>query len=421
MVHVLKERNVQTFISYEKFLPNILYHTAFRGVSDIQKRQVFQAARRRILDQTSAGKCARAAQAFQNFRLFFEKCLAENLLPVDVFSVQVHDRLANSPEFNHPDLNSTERDVFVKESLQNYVVERRRAEEEKETSFIKKVTNVLQDLSQTRSLSDISIFEIKNSLRQDKDYYDFGGTTRRHEKIVQILKDQCNSSFSSSLLVRNTGIKKAKKEITACPDFLMKCRSQMEKEQTKKLFYSLLVERIKNPFLLKDFKEATDVYLSYDERLKTIDSILTKEEEEQVYDAFKKTLRKERLEMLRKDLKKNTQINTPNLSFEKVFDLLHWGSDKRYRGLCIKDFQICFIEWKQDLLNECIESFEKYLKTSTELTSRIDETGEEFLQLMDRLSTDQRYTRLDNFAQLREELVKKRLNEIKNEASRLYA
>lgn len=414
---LLVELEVPQFATYEKTLPKLLYDSRFTSIPKDDRRTLFTLARRRVIEESNSKKLKNRNEAVQNFQHFFETLLASQKVTADWTLKEIVRVYSNHPAWVDPALDHGKRDAFIKSRMDELKNAWQKEQEERRTAFRTMVHDFL-DRFYTWD-KRMSWSRLKDRLRNDPRYYAVPSRVERHRlfsDIVEAYEDRQHRKRLSSSAFSS----RVKRDRNTSPPVQEDYRKRLARERGKEILRMLFAERVKNPFELS-FESARDVYLTTDPRLREVENVLSRKDQELVFLKFVDELKKERLSLLEAELSKTTLFETPHVTFDEASDKLEWEKDKRFQGLPREDVECCFLRWHRKLLQECKDSFEKFLKICPSVTPQIPDHGPKFRELLELLSEDQRYKRLDGFPHIREELVISRLRDVKNETSRLFA
>lgn len=309
------------------------------------------------------------------------------------------------------------------------VVERRKEEKQKQRkAFVDAAAQVLQAMRLTSRDRKPGWRTVKEKLREQSCYRDIVSETERFDLYEEALdvsgiwhapsSRQADASPPRGRYRRPPSPRR--EDRTTSPKRPRVGKQQLLrvlKDQAKQDLTMLLTERLKNPFTLTG--QAALESLRSDPRYEPINKELRFPEQLQVYREFVQTLEKERLDLFERELSQSPNIPGPQVTFEQASEIMGWKLDKRFMGLSQEAIETRFTKWRRTELEECKHAFCAFLQASPSVSAQVPERGPEFRELMQELSTDERYRRLDGYPAIREQLVIERLRELQKESGKL--
>ncbi|KMZ99651.1 hypothetical protein PVNG_03121 [Plasmodium vivax North Korean] len=397
--NLLIEKNMDQFCKYENVLAHLLYDERYLRVPKEMRKECFTKLVKEI-DHDRRRELKMLVENFQSLLCKVEGKIGYPFEEADAISILRGEKAFEGSGTKNW---SATRSKLLREFLQK---KKKNTEKETEEKLEQAFLNSL------RGESPGEWFKIKNNLLRSGKY-----DILSFEKKTHIFQ-----SVSQKLLAKRRGESRH-------ADSLSGVRSAHRPGATtdeRNLFVSLLHEKIKHPVIdetiLKHDPFAAKTYHSFEEALQIPPDLLTDERYKKVrltdvdkFDLYKEFI-KDYINMKRDTFEKilhELPINHMNDSVDDVLRLVD-KSGKIFKSLPAVHLEKVFSKWKSYKIKEAKKMFADFLKKSNWVKHDSDERAN-YEALLKRLSQDVSYQRLKCVPEDREEMVKTRIGELKEE------
>ncbi|EUD65570.1 hypothetical protein C922_04076 [Plasmodium inui San Antonio 1] len=398
--NLLIEKNMDQFCRYENALPHLLYDERYLKVPKEMRKEYFNNLVKEI-DQDRRRELKMLVENFQSLLSEVEGEIGYPFEEADAISI-----LRGEKAFQG---NGSKNWNVTRSKLLREFLQKRKKNMERETE--EKLEQSLLD--SFRGESPGAWIKIKNNLLRSTKYDILSFEKKQH--IFQ--------SVSQKLLAKRKG---ESRHADSLSDVKRSNHRDNAVTDKKNVFLSLLHEKIKHPVvdeaILKDetftdkmcdsFEEALQIPpdLTTDERYRNIR--LTDTEKLDLYREFITSY----INMKRDTFKKmlhEVPINHMNDSVEDIIRLVD-KRDRIFKSLPAAYLEDVFSKWRSYKIKEAKKVFADFLKKSNWVKHDSDERGN-YDALLEVLSQDVSYQRLKCVPMDRDEMVKKRIRELKEE------
>jgi len=417
---VLREINITGIPPYDKALPKLMYDSRFTAVSTDQRRIMYDKFIKEIAEEKRRQRTKSKKEVHDKFVELLDE--AERRDDIHPSSTVETVALRYQDDHRWKAMDSKTRRTLVQERINV----RKKAREERREAARKAFRDMIYEFLQSyvqretesrekesRRETDVSRVEpprwqrVKQGLRDDPRYSAVTSATRE-----DIFERVCGEFFRAHGRKRERerergegGKDEAGKEDEG--DDVDKKRQKLMKGEAESSFRNMLAERVKNPF----GKKYADVSSQLANDPRDSSDLLSQQDKERLFDMFEKQCLAERRKLLSLVLQQSTQIS-PSMTFKEAMDALSVMSDKRFQHMPEQVLTDEYEKWRAMQAKEYQDAFRQYLKSCTLITHTSKEDGPEFDKLIQQLSQDIRYQRLEGYADERTELIKQRIREV---------
>lgn len=253
--------------------------------------------------------------------------------------------------------------------------------------------------------------EVKKELKKDKRYDLVSSSTDRERIFEDILREILHSKKErdrsrSRDRERKSGKDDRNRVMKGDEDSSTRVE-KMKRIEAMEKYEVLLAEKIKT-YDIK-FRDADD-QLKKDPRYDDIR--LDRDIREELFDKFAENKRQEAFKIFHQILIEKKFEIEPDMRFDdarKIFE-----NDRRY-NLRSKDAKRRFEDFMDDLRDETLENFKTFLNETPNIHKDKPIEGEEFELLLEKLSEDFRYQRMEYRKEKREKMIKEKILALKEE------
>ncbi|CRG99982.1 conserved Plasmodium protein, unknown function [Plasmodium relictum] len=399
---LLIEKNLNEFSKYESVLANILYDRRFLSVPKEMRKEYFY----KLIKEVQEDKKNELKTLIENFQNLLNKKEEEFFYPF-----REKDAIKFLKDRNEYKGNCSEYWMNTRNKILKNFLEKKKKEKEKKVE--KKFEDTLNDY--LRDENPRIWIKIKNNLIKKKKY----------EILSYDKKDRIFESVSQKLLKKIKDRNKGRENKHS--DLKHKEHSKKDKinRNEKNIFLGILSEKLKFPIINDDILKY-DTCISKKENFEQICSIpdnitineeykklsLSDNEKFDLYREFINNYINIKLKTFDKYLA-NLSVNFINNSFDEIIKLID-KDNKIFSSLKYEHLEKVYLKWKCYKIKEAKQIFKDYLKKSNFIKHNSDEK-ENYKKLIDTLSLDISYQRLECVSEERENIIKERIRELKIE------
>ncbi|GAB66389.1 hypothetical protein PCYB_091750 [Plasmodium cynomolgi strain B] len=397
---LLIEKNMDQFCKYENVLAHLLYDERYLRVPKELRKEYFN----NLIKEIESDRRRELKMLVENFQSLL--CKVEGQIRYPFEETDAISILRGEKAFQG---NGTKNWNITRSKLLKEFLQKKKKNMERETE--EKLEQVLFDAF--RGESPGKWIKIKNNLLRSSKY-----DILSFEKKTHIFQ-----SVSQKLLAKRKG---ENRHADSLSDIMRSAYRANAITDDRNVFVSLLHEKLKHPVIdeaiLKHDPFTAKMFDSFEEAVKIPADLITDERYRNV-----RLTDTEKLSLYREfiisyiNIKRDTfekmlheiPINYMNDTLEDIIKLVD-KSDRIFKSLPLVHLENVFSKWRTYKIKEAKKMFADFLKKSNWVKHDSDERGN-YDALLKVLSQDVSYQRLKCVPADREEMVKKRIRELKEE------
>jgi len=406
---LLSEKNVQPFSTFDKFLPLLIYDKRFTVIPQSLRKSLFEHLvknhatefeKPKQTDKKSAQEALKALlDEYEKIGGYLKKPSYSD------FKAHFHNdtRLTDALKFY-------DMEKFFNAKLENF---QKDLKDEKAAGKFQFMEMIREYFRNEKGKIDRALKwdAVKKELKKDKRYDLVSSSTDRERIFEDILRETLHSKKErdrsrSRDRERKSGKDDRNRMIKGNEDSSTRVE-KMKRIEAMEKYEVLLAEKIKT-YDIK-FRDADD-QLKKDPRYENIS--LDRDIREELFDKFAENKRQEALKVFHQILVEKKFEIEPDMRFDdarKIFE-----NDRRY-NLRSKDAKRRFEDFMEDLRDETFENFKTFINETPLIHKDKPIEGEEFELLLEKLSEDFRYQRMEYRKEKRERMIKEKILALKEE------
>eukprot|EP00745_Piridium_sociabile_P041002 TRINITY_DN80018_c0_g1_i3.p1 TRINITY_DN80018_c0_g1~~TRINITY_DN80018_c0_g1_i3.p1 ORF type:complete len:617 (-),score=80.63 TRINITY_DN80018_c0_g1_i3:151-2001(-) len=391
------------FIPYEKAHPQLMFDGRFTMLPVTQRGPLYEKTLKELKNAKRAESSKSAKEAKDRLRELFVEAQKDGNLhastKIDLFSLEYSD----DPRWTDP-MVATARVPLLSAEISVFAEGKRKKEADAVTDF---EALVREKLTQLEGGSRKRWDSFKRSIR-DEERYKAVYSSSQKEKCFERIQRQISASKKRPAVLEPGG------NTTMARD-LKRLQLQREQRESEAYFKELLSNTIKEPWTLTEVA-AEEIWANQRGDCKR----LNRRRKLELFAQFTRESIAERQDSLRLALHRhgvNGELHCSS-TFDQTMKTLGADTDRLFKTLPVDYRRQVYSCWQREKLKEDKESFMALLIRTSSIRAYSQEQGPGFECVKESLAAEISYKRLHAFTHIREELIRERIRNLREQCER---